>query len=117
MIDKAANCRALTVLCAASGAERLAELKRAAVAAEWELVGGAASLDELLVQLAERQPDLIVLDTSLGADAAIQARRAAPRARIVSVGPLPGVDEEAAGLGEVRAAILGVPRNGGPAPA
>jgi hypothetical protein len=37
-----------------------------------------------------------------------------PGVRVVSVGSLAGADEEAASLEEVRAAILGLPRPGGP---
>jgi hypothetical protein len=109
MMDKSANCRALQVLCAAANAERLDALKRAAVAAEWELVGGAVSLEELLVDLSERRPNVVVLDASLGQDAAIRAREVLPQARIVSVGRMPGADALASGLPGVRAAIMGVP--------
>ena len=46
-----AMCRALKVMCVASDAGALAALKRAAVAAEWELTSGATevatSLDEI----------------------------------------------------------------------
>jgi len=107
-------CRALRVLCAAAGAERLGRLKRAAVAATWELVGGASSPDELVAQLDDWRPDVLVLDASLGPDAVAMCRRARPTVRIVSVGPLSGADEEAGSLDEVRATILGLPRPGGP---
>ena len=56
-------CRALKVLCAAEGRERLAVLKRASVGARWELVGGA----------------LIVLGVAVGeAGAALRARARRP---------------------------------------
>jgi hypothetical protein len=106
-------CRAVKVLCAAAGSERLAELKRAAVAAEWELVGGAASLDELATQLEDRRPDVLVLDASLGDESVLRAREAQPGVRIVGIGPLAGADDVAT-LEVVRAAILGLPRPGGP---
>ena len=110
MRDKAANCRALTVLCAAADPARLAAIKRATVAAEWEVVGGAVSLDELLAALEDERPNVVVLDAGLGHDAAIRAREVLPGARIVSVGPLPGVDAVAASLEGVRDAIVGARR-------
>ena len=108
MMDKSANCRALTVLCAAADPARLAALKRAAVAAEWEVVGGASSIDDLLVQLAERRPNVLVLDSGLGEDAALRARTIVPHARIVSLGPLPGADAVATALERIRDAIVDV---------
>ncbi|MGH2572911.1 MAG: hypothetical protein ACRDGU_05455 [Actinomycetota bacterium] len=107
-------CRALRVLCAAADAGRLAQLKRAAVSTNWELVGGASSLDELGGQVGEWQPDVVVIDAGLGPDAASRAREARSTVRIVSLGPLSGADEEAASLEELKPAILGLPRPGGP---
>jgi len=107
-------CRALTVLCAALDRARLGELKRASVAVEWELAGGATSLDEVEAQVTDLRPDVIVIDAVLGAEAVARAKEAKPGIRVVSVGPLPEADEEAASLEEVRAAILGLPRPGGP---
>jgi chemotaxis response regulator CheB len=102
-------CRAVRVLCAAGSPHRLAELKRAAVGVEWELVGGATSVQELESQVAEFLPDVIVIDESLGSESAAAARLAAPRARIIGVGTLAGVDSTASAEQDVRAAILGVP--------
>jgi hypothetical protein len=107
-------CRALRVLCAAIDRARLGELKRASVAVEWELAGGATSLDEVEAQVTDLRPDVIVVDAVLGAEAVARAKEAKPGIRVVSVGPLPEADEEAASLDEVRAAILGLPRPGGP---
>lgn len=107
-------CRALTVLCAAMDRARLGELKRASVAVEWELAGGATSLEELAVQVADLRPDVVVVDGTLGPEAVATAREAKPGVRVVSIGPLTDADEEAASLDEVRAAILGLPRPGGP---
>ncbi|HEY3209330.1 MAG TPA: SGNH/GDSL hydrolase family protein [Actinomycetota bacterium] len=107
-------CRALTVLCAASDRARLGELKRASVAVEWELAGGATSLEELAAQVADLRPDVVVIDAALGPQAVAKAKEAKPGIRVVSIGPLPQADEEAASLEEVRAAILGLPRPGGP---
>jgi len=107
-------CRALKVLCAAPDRDRLAGLKRAAVGVAWELVGGAASLEELPDQLESWRPDVVVLDASLG-PAALRAVRDSGRwVRVVSVGELPGSDAAAGSLDEVRDAIVGAPSPGGP---
>ena len=110
-------CRALKVLCAAPGRERLDELKRAAVSAHWELAGGAASLPELAGQLEQWRPDVVVLEGDLGPAAVGLCRAARPGARIVvvrAVAPAEGADATIDSLEDVRAAILGVPRPGGP---
>ena len=107
-------CRALTVLCAADDRDRLLELKRASVAVEWELAGGATSVEELAAQVADLRPDVVVVDAALGSQAVAEARAAKPGVRVVSVGPLPEADEEATSVAHVREAILGLPRPGGP---
>lgn len=106
-------CRALRVLCAASDHDRLAELKRATVGVHWELVAGAASLEELEPQVVEFEPDVVIMDAALGPQAIERTRAARRTVRIVAVGSLSGADAEA-DLGDVRAAILGLPRAGGP---
>lgn len=107
-------CRSLRVLCAAPDAERLGSLKRAAVGAEWELVAGAGSVAELCEQLAEWRPDVVVIDASMGAEAFERARALRPEARLVSMGEAGGGDAEVGSLDEVRAAILGITKPGGP---
>jgi hypothetical protein len=107
-------CRAIRVLCAARGSRRLLELKRATVAAEWELVGGVASLAELQAQLEVLAPDVVVVDAGLGERAVGAVARARPTARIVSLGAAPGAHEVVTSLQEIRAAILGLPRPAGP---
>lgn len=102
------------MLCAAADRDRLNELKRAAVATEWELAGGATSLEELTAQVTDLRPDVVVVDASLGAGAVTRAREAKPGVRVVCVGALADADDQAASLEEVRAAILGLPRPGGP---
>ena len=107
-------CRALKVLCAAAGRERLLELKRATVSAHWELVGGASSLDGLVSQVDGSAPDVVVIDVGLSQDAALRVRERKPTVRIVSVGgSLDGADGSA-GIENVRDVILGVPPVGGP---
>lgn len=116
-------CRALTVLCAAPDAGRLAALKRAAVGTQWELAGGAVGAEDLIAQIAERRPHVVVMD-GLPADAAARARAASPTARIVVIasgveGPAPEPDRGDDRLfrvrpGAIREAILGLPSPGGP---
>jgi hypothetical protein len=108
-------CRALRVLCGAADAGALAALKRAAVSAHWELVGGATSGAELVRQAAEWRPDVVVVEAGLVVDVA-GLRAAAPGARIVAVGEAEGLDVDAvaADPGDLRAAILGLPGPGGP---
>jgi hypothetical protein len=107
-------CRALKVLCAAVTADRLAELKRAAVSVHWELVGGATSLSELLLQVVAERPDVVVLHRGLGEEAVAAVRRLDQSVRIVGVGELPGADENAQTPGHVRETIIGLPSPGGP---
>jgi chemotaxis response regulator CheB len=108
-------CRALKVLCAASGRDRLVELKKATVSTNWELVGGVPSLGELAGQVESWRPDVVVIDESLGADAINAVRSVMDRVRVVIVGaPVEGADETAASFEEVRAAVLGLPKPGGP---
>lgn len=89
-------------------------LKRAAVSATWELVGGAASERELAAHIAEWGPDIVVLDAALGVGAVTAIRAGRATARIVSVGQLDGVDAVADSLEDLREAVLGVPKPGGP---
>lgn len=105
-------CRALKVLCVAEGAAALAELKRAAVSAEWELTPGASSEEEALRQLHEERPHVVVAFGDLGGFVA-RALDAFPNLRVIADRDLPGASVVAASLDEVRGAVLG-PRPGGP---
>jgi hypothetical protein len=106
-------CRALKVLCAAPSRERLSALKRAAVSVHWELVGGALSVEELETQMADWRPDVAVVDAELLPNALSRVRALVPEARVITVGAAGG-DGEAASLDEIRDAILGLPKPGGP---
>jgi hypothetical protein len=112
-------CRALAVLCAAPDPERLAELKRAVVAAQWELVGGATDVDELERQIRELAPHVVVI-AGLAAEALRVARAASATIRIVVVtaGSLEDLEDDArvvtASRDAVRDAIVGLPAPGGP---
>jgi DNA-binding NarL/FixJ family response regulator len=107
-------CRALRVLCAAPDDGSLRALKGAAVSARWELVGGATTAEELVRQLDDHSPDVLVVDASLAGVTVDAVRTAAPRARVVSFGFLQGADGVADSLEAVRDAILGLPPVGGP---
>lgn len=107
-------CRALKVLCAAPGADRLASLKRATVSVNWELVGGAASAEELARQAGLHRPDVIVVEAALGPEAVAAALAVRPEVRIVSVGRLDGTHAVAASLEDIREVVLGAPRPSGP---
>ncbi len=100
-------CRSLKVLCAASTPERLAEMKRATVSAHWELVGGATSVGEVAAQIAEWNPDVVVLDQALLPDAEARARGAKEAVRIVVV-------ESVVEGNSIREAIVGLAQPGGP---
>ena len=102
------------MLCAAPDLERLRALKRAAVGSGWELRGGAVSADDLVQQTRKLRPDVIVLESGLGAEAVAAVKEVHPRARLVSVGSLEGADTEVSSPDGVRAAILGLPAPGGP---
>jgi hypothetical protein len=107
-------CRALKVLCAAADAEGLARMKRAAMSVEWELVGGATSVEELSRQAELHRPDVIVVDAALGPAVVGAALAALPEARLVSVGSLPGAHAVASSLEDLRDAVLSAPRPSGP---
>ena len=107
-------CRALKVLCAAPGREALTSLKYAAVSKEYELTGGATTLEGLLEQIDELEPDAVVIDAALAGG--IEAVRAAhPSLRIVALGTSSeAADESVSSADDVRGAVLGLPRPGGP---
>ena len=104
-------CRALKVLCVAEDAEALAELKGAAVSAEWELAPGAATEEEALAQLdAERPHVLVVFGAFEGF--VVEALERYPAIRVVADRELPGAAVAGASLGDVRSAVLGAPLRG-----
>ncbi len=106
-------CRALLVLCVAEDPEALAALKRATVSADWELAPGATSVEEALRQLREGRPHVVVVFGGFDGFVA-SAREAYPGLRIVTDRDLPGATVVATSLEEVRGAVKGLPRPGGP---
>jgi hypothetical protein len=106
-------CRALKVLCAAPDRERLAELKRAAVSADWELTPGATDETTALEQLESEHPHVVVVTGGLEGFVR-RARDRHPFLRIVTDYEVAGATAVVAGLDEVRAAVKGLPRPAGP---
>jgi len=106
-------CRALKVLCVAEDSSALAALKRASVSTEWELAAGATDEAEALRQLHEARPYVAVV---FGPFAGFVARalEAYPALRVVADRDLPGASVVVRASEEIRAAVLGRSRPGGP---
>lgn len=106
-------CRALKVLCVAEDRESLAALKAATVSADWELAAGATAEQEALRQLHEERPQVIVVFGPFERLVAA-ALEAYPFLRVVADREHPGTSVAVASLEEVREAVKGLPRSGGP---
>lgn len=104
-------CRALKVLCVAEDPEALAELKRAAVSAEWELTPGATGPEEAVRQLHEERPHVIVAFGAFEGFVA-QAIEAYPALLVVADRDGPGAVTVVGSLDEVRSAVSGRSRPG-----
>ncbi|MGZ8612527.1 MAG: hypothetical protein ACXWX0_09695 [Actinomycetota bacterium] len=106
-------CRALVVLCVAEDEASLAALRRAAVSADWELAPGATTEDDALRLLHEEWPHVVVV---FGPFERLveRAREASPGLRVIADRDLLGASAVATSLDEVRGAVLGAPRPGGP---
>ena len=105
-------CRALKVLCVAEDAEALAALKRASVAAEWELCPGATDVRAALDQVEAERPHHLVAFGPFEDLIALVAERY-PGMRIVSDRDAPGA-VVATSLEDVRGLLAQLPRPGGP---
>jgi hypothetical protein len=106
-------CRALKVLCVATDDESLRALKRAAVSADWELTAGATTLPDAIAQLEGDRPHVLVAFGPFE-ELVASAHARSPSLRVVSDRDLPGTDASVTSLDEVRDAILGRSRPGGP---
>ena len=108
-------CRALQIVCVASGAPSLQALKRAAVSEAWELTVGATDAEDALQQIGHRRAHVLVTWGSFD-DLVTQARQRFPHLRIIAVGrkPVVGADVNLTSITGVRDAILGIPPPGGP---
>ena len=106
-------CRALRVLCVAEDTQALSALKRATASTEWELVAGATDEAEALRQLHEDRPQVVVVFGPFGRFVS-RALEAYPALRVVADRDLPGASAVVTETEEVRAAVLGRTRPGGP---
>lgn len=106
-------CRALKVLCVAEDGPALAALERAAVSADWELAPGATNAPDALRQLDEERPHVLVVFGPF--ERFIRAATEAyPSIRVVADRELPGASVVVGSLEDVRDAVKGRPRPGGP---
>jgi DNA-binding NarL/FixJ family response regulator len=89
-------CTAVRIVVAAAERERRLELRRAAVTAEWEVVGEADDPEAAYGEAVERRARFLVLDASAaGPRPEVLVRRlrsTSPNALVVGVGEVPGVD-------------------------
>jgi hypothetical protein len=94
-------CRAVKVLCVTDGRERLAAVKRAVVAPEWELCEGATTAMEAAEQLDAERPHVLI---ALGPfdQLVASARERFPALRIVTDRELPESDAMVASLEQLR---------------
>jgi hypothetical protein len=106
-------CRAVKVLCVATDDESLGALKRAAVSADWELAAGASGVPEAIAQLDDERPHVLVAFGPFE-ELVASARKRSPSLRVVTDRDLPGTDVAVTSLDEVRDAIRGRSRPGGP---
>jgi DNA-binding NarL/FixJ family response regulator len=89
-------CTAVRIVVAAAERERRLELRRAAVTAEWEVVGEADGPEAAYGEAVERRARFLVLDVSAaGPRPEVLIRRlrsTSPNAFVVGVGEVAGVD-------------------------
>ncbi len=87
-------CSAVRIVVAAADRERRLELRRAAVTAEWEVVGEAADANAAYVEAVERRARFLVLDASAAGprpEALVRRLRStSPNAFVVGVGEVAG---------------------------
>src|SRR5262245_33745723 len=93
-------CTAVRIVVAAAEPERRLELRRAAVTAEWEVVGEAADANGAYLETVERRARFLVLDASAAGprpEALVRRLRStSPNALVVGVGEVAGVDASVA---------------------
>jgi hypothetical protein len=101
------------VLCVAPDEASLAELRRAAVSAEWELAPGALTEADAIGAIDAERPHVVVVFGAFDRLVALVAERF-PAVRIVADRDLPGATAVATSLSEVRGLVKELPRPGGP---
>jgi DNA-binding NarL/FixJ family response regulator len=89
-------CTAVRIVVAAAERERRLELRRAAVTAEWEVVGEAAEPEAAYREAVERRARFLVLDASAAgqrpASVLRRVKSTNPDAFVIGVGEVAGVD-------------------------
>ena len=105
-------CRALKVLCVAEDGSALADLKRAAVSAEWELAPGATTEEDAIGQLHAERPHVLVVFGSFPT-LVERAFEASPYLRVISDRAIPGAIAVGS-LEQIRAAVKSSNGPGGP---
>jgi hypothetical protein len=89
-------CTAVRIVVAAAERERRLELRRAAVTAEWEVVGEADEPEAAYREAVERRARFLVLDASAAgqrpASIARRLKSTNPNAFVIGVGEVAGVD-------------------------
>jgi hypothetical protein len=106
-------CRALKVLVVAPDPATLSRLKRDAVSADWELTAGASTEAEAMAQLESERPHVLVAFG--GFEGFVRAaRERQPFLRIVTDRPVAVETVVVVNGSDLRAAIKGLPRAGGP---
>jgi hypothetical protein len=103
----------LKVLCVAQDEGSLAALRRAAVSAEWELAPGATTQEDALAQLHDVRPHVVVVSGPFEGFVA-RALEIAPYLRVIADRELPGAGVVVGSPEEIREAIAGRRRPGGP---
>ena len=106
-------CRALKVLCVADGDDRLSELKRAVVAAEWELCAGATTASAAAAQLDAERPHVLIVFGSFD-ELVAGARERFPGLRILTDRELLETNAVVTSLEQLRDTIRSAPPSGGP---
>ena len=106
-------CRALKVMCLAQDPETLSLLKRSALSADWELTPGVTSPEEAFERIEAEKPHVLVVWGDGFEQPLAQALETRPSLRVIADRDLQGA-AVVHSLDEVRGAILGRPRPGGP---
>jgi DNA-binding NarL/FixJ family response regulator len=108
-------CFAVRIVVAAPTRERRLELRRAAVSAEWEVVGEADTADEAIEKVVALRARFLVLDVATAAprpdEVAARLSSLRPRVSLVGVGDVAGAaasvaEDDLAGLRDVLAGLL-----------
>jgi hypothetical protein len=106
-------CRAVKVLCVAEDAPSLDALRRATVAAEWELTPGAVDETDALGLIDVERPQALVVFGSYPTLVAL-VRERFPAMRIVTDRETPGASAVADSHEDVRGVLRSLGRPGGP---